>query len=106
MTMMMVAMAFFDSAARCQAFECYSYKHVRDTGAVGRGREYTRIERCREGINSCLILRGTYEMPGYYMDMTREFIDGGCGPFGTLKDMQLMDNLRDLGDPNVHPEEV
>lgn len=87
---------------------CFSYKHVRDSALVGVGKMYSRVLQCKEGITSCLTFRGSYTMPDYYLDMPREFVDGGCGPFGRKEDLELITNLRDIPgvEAEIGPEEV
>jgi hypothetical protein len=83
-----------------KGFECRVFKHIAELYDVGKGippgesspvtRAFMNAVECPS--EACVLFRGRYRMPEYYLDMERYFYDGGCvdgekGDFKALTDM-------------------
>merc|ERR1719235_2845068 len=85
-----------------KSFECRVFKHVAELYDVGKAippgesrapaRAFMQATSCLS--EACVLFRGTYRMPEYYLDMERYFYDGGCVD-GDLGDVKALDDLGD-----------
>lgn len=82
---------------------CYTFKHVEEPGIVGAGKEFQRTILCPWGVQSCVVMAGTYAIRDHFLGMSKVYYDGGCGPAGKPIEQWEEEQVEEFGEQNFWP---